>query len=95
MSTQGTHRLVRNSSWVQRCFQVTVTPPFGSGFDPVTDSFTYNADCVPVTVTLTYDAQGGVGEPGDQSGDAGSDVTSVVDGSGARWVHVYWLEHRS
>ena len=56
-------------------FQVTVTPPFGSGFDPVTDSFTYNADCVPVTVTLTYDAQGGVGEPGDQSGDAGSDVT--------------------
>ena len=54
---------------------MTVTPPFGSGFDPVTDSFTYNADCVPVTVTLTYDAQGGVGEPGDQSGDAGSDVT--------------------
>ena len=27
------------------------------------------------SVTLTYDAQGGVGEPGDQSGDAGSDVT--------------------
>ena len=25
------------------------------------------------SVTLTYDAQGGVGEPGDQSGDAGSD----------------------
>jgi uncharacterized repeat protein (TIGR02543 family) len=27
------------------------------------------------TVTLTYDAQGGSGEPGDQSGDAASDVT--------------------
>ena len=47
------------------------------------------------SVTLTYDAQGGVGEPGDQSGDAGSDVTVSSTVPDARWVHVYWLEHRS
>ena len=36
------------------------------------------------SVTLTYDAWGGVGEPGDQSGDAGSDVT-VSSTVPARW----------
>ena len=48
---------------------------------------------IKISVTLTYDTQGGVGEPGDQSGDsAGSDVT-VSSTVPARDGYVYWLEH--
>jgi uncharacterized repeat protein (TIGR02543 family) len=46
----------------------TVTLP-NSGTDTLYAQWQIN------TVTLTYDAQGGSGEPGDQSGDAASDVT--------------------
>jgi uncharacterized repeat protein (TIGR02543 family) len=46
---------------------------------------------VAETVTLTYDPQGGSGEPGDQSGDAASDVTvSTTEPTRAGYTFTGW-----
>ena len=60
---------------------------------PASGTDTLYAQWDPNTVTLAYDANGGSGAPGDQSGDAFSDVT-VSDTTPTRRGILYGLEHR-
>ena len=80
-NASNTYTIVQDA-WNSNCFWSNADSrvigawefSYGNGFASV-NAAACDITYVPLTVTLTYDPQGGSGEPDDQTGDESSDVT--------------------